>query len=406
MQLLVKNCRTIERDGLIDMAVDEGRIVKISNEIKEHADEVIDASGMLVIPSFIEPHVHLDKAFLAEKMPEASSMAEARRIVREAKKSFTKEDVIARAERCIRTAIQNGVLYIRSHVDVDVFAGTTSLEALLELKKKYHKLVKIQLVAFPQEGLYKYEGSIDILLKAVKMGADAVGGLPEAEQDELKGKEQIKELFRIANERALPIDLHCDVQPYTNYIEFYAEQAIKNSYFARATADHLIAMSYYDDSYAQKIIDLIKRSGMNVIANPCTSMVSGSSDPPPRGRGVTRIKEIVRSGINFSFGLDNIVDPYNPFGDFDPLRNAWLLAYEGQLNSGRDMLELFRMPTYNASHVLGLELYGLKEGNNADFNILPSKELREALRTSCRPTYVIKSGRVIARREEKHFILQ
>ncbi|PSN82290.1 hypothetical protein B9Q01_08495, partial [Candidatus Marsarchaeota G1 archaeon OSP_D] len=129
-----------------------------------------------------------------------------------------------------------------------------------------------------------------------------------------------------------------------------------------------------------------------------TSITVGASDPPPIGRGITRVKELLDSGVNVCFGLDNVVDPYNPFGDFDPLKNAWLLSYLGQLNREKDFEALVKMPTYFAARVLRLNGYGLDVGCNADFNVIDAKDLREALRKGAKPKFVVKQGKIILER--------
>jgi len=401
MSIIIRNCRTLEFEKTVDILIESGIIRKVDERIDYKGDEEIEARGKLVLPSFVEPHIHLDKAFLAENLPEAKSMSEARRLVREAKASFSEEDVTERAERCIREAILNGVTYMRSHVDIDNIAGLKSFEALLGLKRKFERYLTLQIVAFPQEGVLRKEGAFELIESALDRGADAVGGLPEAELDREKGIKHIQKLVSLAVERKVPVDMHIDVQPYTNYIEYFIAEVKRHELHSFATADHLIALAYYDDNYASKIISMIRDAGINVISNPCTSMVSGGNSAPPLARGVTRIKELLASGVNLAFGLDNVVDPYNPFGDFEPLRNAWLFAYEGQLNSKEEMVKLLKMPTYNSSRILGIESYGLQEGSKADLNIIQAPTPRDALRLAPRPSYVIRSGSIIAKREEK-----
>jgi cytosine deaminase len=398
MSIIIRNCRIF--DKTVDILLESGIISRINEKIDAKGDEEIDAGNRLVLPSFVEPHVHLDKAFLAENLQEAKNMAEARKLVREAKSNFSRDDVAKRAEKCIIASIQNGVTYMRSHVDIDSIAGLKSFEALLGLKKKFEKYLTLQIVAFPQEGVFRDEGAFELIESALDRGADAIGGLPEAEVDREKGIEHIKKMLNLAAERKVPVDMHIDVQPYTNYIEYFIAE-VKKHKLDSATADHLIALAYYDDSYASKVIAMIKDAGINVVSNPCTAMVSGGGASPPLARGVTRIKELLRAGVNIAFGLDNIVDPYNPFGDFDPLRNAWLFAYEGQLNSKEDMVKLLQMPTYNSARILGLRGYGIEQGCKADLNILQARNPRDALRLAAKPSHIIRSGRIIAAREEK-----
>lgn len=395
--LLVRRARLLGKDGLFDIVVEKGEISKVAkSEIQERGKEVIDAEGNLVLPSFVEPHVHLDKVLLAEETREASSISEAREIVKEAKKKFTVSGVSKRIEKVIPLAIENGVTKIRSHVDVDEYAKLVSVEALLSLKKKYSGIVDFQIVAFPQEGLLKDSESLELLRKALDMGADVVGGLPEAELSQDDSKRHVDHAIAIAIEAGRDIDMHCDVLPFGKVTEYFASEVIRKGIEAgRATADHLIALSYYDDYYASKVIGLLKMAGINVISNPCTMMTSGNLDRPPRGRGVTRIKELLKAGVNLAFGLDNLVDPYNPFGDFNALLNGWFFAYAGQLNSSSEIESLLEMPTLSSARILRLKGYGIEPGSKADFNVMNSKDPRSALRFHQKPRYVIENGNIL-----------
>jgi cytosine deaminase len=393
--LVLRNAQLLGKDGIFDLAVKDGKIVRVEKSVAEKGETELDAKQGLVLPTFVEPHVHLDKVLLAERVPEAVTITEARERVREAKKNFTVNNVIERIERVIPWALTNGVTAVRTHIDVDSIAKLTSIEAVLKVQRKYAGLLDIQVVAFPQEGLFNDSQSLDLLKKSVEMGADVVGGMPEVEVIPEYSRKQVDLLVELAEQTGKDLDIHCDVLPFTNNIEYFTFQVMKKGLGDRATADHLIALSYYNDYYSSRVIGLIKKSGMNVIANPCTMMTSGTMDPPPKSRGVTRIKEFLKAGVNLAYGLDNVIDPYNPFGDFDPLRNGWLLSYQGQLNTMSEVESVLRMPTYNSAKILRLKGYGLEPGCNADFNILNLSSVREALRTRCFPLYVVKSGKVI-----------
>lgn len=394
MDLVIRNARILGREGLFEIAINEGKIVDIGAACG-HSAEALDARGNLVLPTFIEPHIHFDKVLLAEKLNETSSITEARQMVREAKKSFTTSEVRERVEKIIPWGIENGVTVVRTHLDVDSYSKTTSVEAVIDLSRKYKDLIDIQIVVFPQEGIVKDSQTFELLLKAIEMGADVLGGLPEAERSEEDSRKQIDQLFLLAKQKDLDLDVHCDVLPSFRNTEYYVSQVLKNRYEGRATADHLIALAYYDDDYASRIIRMLGAASINVIANPCTMMSSGNTDRPPKARGITRVKELVRAGVNVAFGSDNIIDPYNPFGDFNPLSNGYLLAYGAQMGSVSEFEALIRMPTYCSAKALRLENYGLVAGNDADLNIFSESSPRELLRKHGKPRYVIKKGKTL-----------
>jgi cytosine deaminase len=397
LDLVVRDVSLLHSDSTTDIGIEGGRISEVTKSISSHPKLELRGHGGLALPTFVEPHVHLDKVFLAERIGEAKSIQHARRILRKAKESFTISDVKRRAERAIRSAVLEGVTAIRSHVDVDGIVGLKSVKALLELRREYEKFLILQIVAFPQSGLVHEEGVEELLVRALEDGADVLGGIPEAEANSEAGRAHIDRIFKIAAEKQVDLDLHCDVIPTTRYTEYYAKKVVKHAFQRRATVDHMIALSYYSDSEAREVIRLLKTAQMNVVCCPCTMMVSGATNQPPLSRGVTRIREIVKAGINFAYGLDNVVDPYNPFGDFDPLRNGWLLAYQGQLNSAKDMLSILKMPTYNSARILRLPRYGLRPGCRADFNVLSATSPRQALRSKTVPWFVLRSGVLLAR---------
>jgi cytosine deaminase len=404
LDLIVENARLLGTDGLYQITVRGSRISEIGRSISNVSAGVgrkIDAKGGLVLPTFIEPHIHLDKVLLAEKVKEASSISEARATVKNAKKHFTAAEVAKRVERVLPWAITNGVTKMRTHLDVDTYARTVSVEAVLSLRKKYHGLIDIQIVAFPQEGIIKNREVLAYLRKALDMGASVVGGLPEAENSEEDSKKHMDALFSIASEKDLDIDIHCDVLPNFRNIEYYASQILRHEYGSRATASHLIALSSYDNNYAQKIIRMIKAASLSVVCNPCTMISSGATERPPLARGITRVKELVSAGVNVSFGSDNIVDPYNPLGDLNPLSNAFLLTYAAQMSSSSEIVTVLQMPTTGAAKVLRVNNYGLRSGSDADFNVFRESTPRELLRVHGRPTHVVKGGRVLVENHEE-----
>lgn len=400
LDLIVENARLLGKDGLYQIAVRGNKISEIGRSISSDTAK-IDAKGGLVLPTFVEPHIHLDKVLLAEKLSEASSISEARATIKEAKKHFTASEVVERVERVLPWAITSGVTVLRTHLDVDSYVGTVSVEAVLSLRKKYQGLIDIEIVAFPQEGIIKDPAVLDYVRKALDMGATVVGGLPEAEKSDEDSRKQIDTLFSIARERDLDIDIHCDVLPNFRNIEHYASQVLRNQYKSRATADHLIALSYYDDAYAKKIIEMIKAASLSVVCNPCTMISGGATEQPPLGRGITRVKELVNAGVNVSFGSDNLVDPYNPLGDLNPLSNAFLLTYAAQMSSSSGIEDILKMPTIAAAKILRLKNYGLGIGSDADFNVFREPTARELLRLHGRPTHVIKHGRVLLENHEE-----
>jgi len=397
--LIIRKAKLLNREKSVSILIEGDRISKIAADLSFGADTEIDAKGCLVLPTFVEPHIHLDKVLLSEEFGYASSIGEAREIIKRAKESFTIGNIKQRTEEVLPLALKHGVTVIRCHVDVDPVVGLTALNALNELRREYSRFLDIQIVANPQEGIICQEGMEEMLLKAMDSGADVIGGLPEAEISVDESKRHLDKVFSIAREKDVDVDVHNDVMSFGRNLEYFLAKVVSTNYEGRASSSHNIALAHYSDDYANKIISLIKRAKVNIITNPCTMMTSGGQHPPPIPRGITRVRELLNAGVNVVYGIDNMVDPFNPFGDFSALRNGWLLAYGGQLNSRELFEQIPRMITDNAGLMLRLSEYGVAEGCKADLNILNYPNVSDALRFENMPRYVIKRGKVLAENE-------
>jgi cytosine deaminase len=336
---------------------------------------------------------------LSEEFGYSSSIGQAREIIRKAKESFTVANVKERIKKVIPLALKQGVTVMRTHVDIDPIVELKSLQALNELRPQYANHVDIQIVANPQEGIFNLEGTDELLTKSFEWGADVMGGLAEAEVSSEQSKRHLDFAFALAMQKSVDIDVHNDVVSYGRNLEYFISKVIEAHYEGRASSAHNIALAHYPDEYACKIIGLLKRARVNVITNPCTMMTSGGQHPPPIPRGITRVKELLSAGVNVTYGIDNMVDPFNPFGDFNTFRNGWLLAYGGLLNSKELFESIPRMITENAARMLRLSSYGIAEGCRADINVLNYSRIADIIRFSDIPRYVIKRGRILAENE-------
>lgn len=256
-------------------------MLEVSSDLSVGADKVIDAGGAMVLPTFIEPHIHLDKVLLSEEFGFSSSIGEAREIIKRAKESFTISNVKERIRRVVPLALKNGVTIIRSHVDIDPVVGLKSLNALTELRREYSQILDMQIVANPQEGILCQDGTEELLKKAMESGADVIGGLPEAEISVEESKAHLDKVFAIAKEECADIDVHNDVLSFGRNLEYFVAKVLRNQYEGRASSAHNIALAHYSDDYANKLIGLIKRAKVNIVTNPCTMMTSGGQHPPP-----------------------------------------------------------------------------------------------------------------------------
>lgn len=401
MQMLIKNAKLRDHEELVNILIDGGKIVDIGAGLTAEAEKVVDAAGNLTTPSFIDPHIHLDKVNVLDvvRKNQTGTLKEAIEILWDKKKNYTNEDVIARGGDVIEKAIKNGTLNIRTHIDIDTITGLKALEGVLALKDKYKGVVDIQTVAFPQEGIVKDPGADKLMWQAMEMGCDVVGGMPANENCPEDSRAHVKLCYDIAEKYNADIDMHVDESddPFYRTLEMVADEATARGWEGRVTAGHTCAMAAYDDHYAAYVIDKVKKAEMNVITNPVTNlMLQGRLDKQPIRRGITRVKELLAAGVNMSFGQDCVNDTFYPYGSGDMLQVALITGHAAQLSLPAEIEKTFDMITTDAAKILRLEHYGLAKGCDADITITACKDARDAIRLSPERLYVIKRGRVVA----------
>ncbi|MFQ5914839.1 MAG: amidohydrolase family protein [Nitrospinota bacterium] len=387
------------------VGIRRGRIAETAPDLPPDGRETLDAGGSLTTAAFVEPHTHLDKALISDRMPPNATMSseEARRNLREEKRRFTVQDVLDRARTVLGWALSAGVTAVRSHVDVDSSAGLTGLEALLSLREQMAEYVDLQIVAMPQHGILSDPGTEELLEEALRMGADVVGGFPEEEFHEEAGRRHIDLVFDLARKFDRPIDMHLDIR-YSReirYLHYCAWKTLREGLAGRVAAGHVTALAYYDPYEAAHVIEVVKRAGISITTcPPTTTMLGARLYPEPRGRGITRVKDFLQAGVNIAFAQDNVLDPFNEnFGDADPLRNGFLTAYAAQLGSLAELETLYDMATEKAAKVMALPDYGMAPGCRADLVVTPVENVRDAFRLAPPRRFVIRRGKVIAEAE-------
>jgi cytosine deaminase len=401
--LLIRHARLHRRQQPVDIAVKDGLFAKIAADLSSvEATRVVDAEGRLVVPPFIDAHVHLD-AVLTVGQPRYNSsgtLLEGIQIWSERKPDLTHEDVKRRALEEIRWEVAQGTLHIRSHVDV-CDPNLTALRALLEVREEVRDICDLQLVAFPQDGILSFPGGRELLRKALELGCDLVGGIPHYEWTRDMGVEDVHYAFALAKEFNRDIDCHCDEtdDPQSRFTEVMAADTIEQSWQGRVTASHCTAMHSYDNAYAFKLLRLLAKAQVNVIANPFDNVVlQGRFDTYPKRRGITRVKELLASGVTVALGHDSIMDPWFPLGRGDMLAAAQLALFLCHMSGYEEIDAVLDLITTNAARVLRIEdRYGIEEGKPADFLILDAPSAFEALRLLPARLYVFKGGREIAR---------
>lgn len=395
----------ILRDARIDgeraeIAVRDGRIERIAPSVGGEAGREVEAGGRMVSPPFVESHVHLDTTLTAgePRWNESGTLFEGIQLWSERKRSLTREDVIERATRLLRWQAAQGVLHVRTHADV-TDPELTGLRALLEVRERVREWIDVQVVAFPQEGLLSYPRGVELVEEALRLGADAVGGIPHYEHTREMGAESVRESFRLAQKHGRGVDIHCDEtdDPQSRFLEVMAAEAIRSGMGPEVTASHTTAFGSYDNAYAFKLMGFVRRAGINFVANPLVNItLQGRYDTYPKRRGITRVKELWRAGLNVSLGYDDIMDPWYPLGTGGMLQPAHMAVHACHMTSREEVAACYRMVTGGGARTLGLAEYGLAEGAPADFVVLDAPGEWEAVRRLATTVLVVRGGRVIS----------
>ena len=389
-------------DGQVsDIGIKAGKITAIEALDDAQAGQVIDATGDLVSPPFVDPHFHMD-ATLSYGLPRinaSGTLLEGIGLWGELKQVMTQDDVVERAMQYCDWAASMGLLAIRSHVDTcdDRLLG---VEALLQVRNQVKDYIDLQLVAFPQDGFYRDPTARENTIRALDMGVDVVGGIPHFERTMAQGAASVKELCEIAAERGLHVDMHCDEtdDPLSRHIEALTCETMRLGLQGRVTGSHLTSMHSMDNYYVSKLLPLIGEAEINVIPNPLINIVlQGRHDTYPKRRGLTRVKEMLAMGINVGWGQDCVLDPWYSLGTADMLDVAFMGLHVAQMTSPEEMRTCFDMVTVNNAKTLGLTDYGLHVGAKASLVILDAGGPVEALRLRANRLYVVANGRVISK---------
>ena len=400
--MLVKNVYIHNREGLWQILIEEGKISRIfpQDEVFNYSGEILDGEEGIIYPPFVEPHIHLDATQTAGQpnWNQSGTLFEGIERWAERKSLLSHEDVKSRAWKTLKWQIANGVQYVRTHVDVSD-PTLTALKAMLEVKKEIAPWVDLQIVAFPQEGILSYPNGEKLLDQAMEMGADVVGGIPHFEFTREYGVESMHIAFDIARKYNKQIDIHCDEidDEQSRFVETVAALALKYDMGEKVTASHTTAMHSYNNAYASRLFRLLKMSKIHFVANPLVNIhLQGRFDTYPKRRGVTRVKEMLKSNINVCLGHDDVFDPWYPLGTANMLQVlhmglhvCQLMGY-GQINDG------LKLVTENSAKALGLTDYGIQEGNSANFIVLPAENGFDAVRRQVPTRYSIRHGKVIS----------
>jgi cytosine deaminase len=398
--LIVRNATLPDGRSGLDIAISGGTIAAVERGITAEAARVIDAGGMLVTPPFVDIHFHMD-ATLSLGLPrlnQSGTLLEGIALWGELKPLLTPEAVAERALRYCDLAVSQGLLAIRSHVDI-CDDRLVAVDALLDVKRRVAPYIDLQLVAFPQDGYFRSKGAVENLDRALDKGVDVVGGIPHFERTMEDGARSVEVLCDIAAERGLMVDMHCDEtdDPMSRHIETLTYETQRLGLRGRVTGSHLTSMHSMDNYYVSKLLPLMAEAGVHAVANPLINIViQGRHDTYPKRRGMTRIPEMRHYGITAAFGHDCVMDPWYSLGSADMLDVAHMAVHVGHMTSRDAMAFCFDAVTKNPAKIMDLQGYGLDVGCNGDLVVLQAADPVEAIRLKARRLAVVRRGKVIA----------
>ena len=397
-ELHLHSARTVS-GKIVDVWIDttSGLITRVTSGEIHPADTAtpsIDLEGYVLTTGFVEPHAHLDKAFLADRVdnPEGDLMGAI--IGLDAIRStITFEDIVNRATQAAIALSHNGVTAIRTHADVTLEGGLTPLLALLETKRRCAHFIDIQVAMLLEWPLTGEQGKLRqaLALDAIAAGADIIGGCPHLDENPAQA---VDILLQLAHDHNLPLDLHSDenLRPTSHDLETLADMALRTSPTVPLNASHCVALSVHSDTDIERIADKVAQASISVTALPQTNLFLQSRDDRARKlRAITPIDVLRTHGVTVAAGADNVQDPFNPVGRLDPLETASLLVMAAHQSTHN----AYDMVTSSAAAVFYGQPRTVEVGHIADLVAVPALNARQAIAMGPAQRIVIKHGKLL-----------
>ncbi len=407
--MIYKNLHIENAQATSDIRVIDGKIVAIEKTIEKiDGEDFLDCHGMLALPPLVESHIHLDTAMTVgdPDYNKSGTLFEGISLWSKRKEKLSFDDVQERALKAIKLEAENGVQFIRTHVDV-CDPNLTALTAMLDLKNKVKDFVDMQIIAFPQEGILSYVGGAKLVKQAIDLGADGIGAIPHYEFTREQAIESINYVMKIAVDKNILVDIHCDEtdDESSRGLETLVARAVESGIGDLVTASHTTAMHSYSDAYVGRLMRVISKSRINFVCNPLVNInLQGRYDTYPKRRGLTRVNELLKAGLNVSFGQDDIRDPWYPMGSGNLVDVVFMGVHCSQLMGYEDLLNSYCFITHNGARTLNLKDYGIKIGNTANFVIYDANNFYDVLLKHQTIKYSIRNGKVIFERSSPELI--
>ncbi len=407
--LLLKQAKLMN-GRIVDIGIQDGKITAVSPSIDGEAKEILFIGKKLTLPAFVNGQLHACKSYwrrLLTTLPEEVQALPRFEAASHVKERYTAENVFERVDEVMQLAIQNGTCAIRLFGDVDEASGVSAIEGLLKIKEKYSPWMTVQVVAFPQDGVLN-QATQSLMTNALEMGADVVGGIPWIEPTVEAQKAHTQMCFDLAQRFDRDLHFVCDdvADPQSRTLEMVAQLTVKTNWHNRVSATQCAALSFYDDTYAKKVIELLLDAGITIFSNSHVNLIATDFDESthPWPRSVTRIRQLLASGVPVASGQDDIDNWFYPFGRNDMVEVAQFMAHNGRFAWHNEVDDVLPIITTTPAKTLGLSNYGLEIGCEANLVIIDTPDWHSAIQFQPDKQFVILKGQLVAESKREQTI--
>ncbi|VVD67336.1 amidohydrolase family protein [Pandoraea commovens] len=371
----------------ITLAVRDGRFTYVGAPDSYTPDttgaQIIDLQGKLVLPGFVDGHIHLDKSFVGDRWrPHRPAATLRERLAAEKQEITAAAPMAQRADTLMRQTVSFGTVAMRCHVDVDASTGLTHLNEILAMREKWREWLDIELVAFPQAGVMTCPGTAEVLDDAVRAGVQVVGGIdPTTLDGDPHG--QLSVIFGIAEKHGTKIDIHLHEPGDIGLAQLHriAARTQAAGLQGRVSVSHAYGLG----DIGPEELDTIARALADADVSIMTNAPGDRAFPP-----ILRLRE---AGVRVFTGNDNIQDSWWPYGNGDMLQRAMLIGYRSGFYTDEDLHVALEMATTAAAAVIGKADYGLRAGNEASFVVFDAPNAAAAVAAAPAARAVIRHGR-------------
>jgi cytosine/adenosine deaminase-related metal-dependent hydrolase len=389
-ELVIRNVRPAGAKPA-NILIRDGIIAETDAAEDASGAESLDAEGMFLLPGLVESHTHLDKTLWGMGWLEHTAgpglidrIENERRVRRE-----TGIDPERQSVRLAARMLKTGTTHLRSHVDVDTEVGLAGIEGVMAARERLKAVIDVEIVAFPQSGLLVRPGTLELIDRALELGAEVVGGLdPCAIDRDPKG--HLDAVFGLAGKHGRPIDIHLhepgEMGAFS--LDLIIERTHALGMQGKVTVSHAFCLGMPDTAQVDRLIAALAKEGIAIM----TTGPSGSPAPP--------VRKCLDAGVVVSAGSDGVRDSWTPYGNGDMLERAMLVGLRNGFRRDEDIELALDVCTYGGARTLGLENYGLSVGCAADLLLVPGETVAEAVISRPADRTVIKRGRIVARRGE------